>query len=99
MWHDLLVAALLVLLGGWALSWLVGRFSSRRGSELALVAGLVGRAAVVAVMAYSTERAIGRGGWFIALAALFILIGLGALFTGAVSAAALWLSVTGRLRE
>ena len=50
-------------------------------------------------MAYSSGRAIDRGGWFIALGVLFILIGVGALFTGAVSAVALWLSLAGRLHE
>jgi hypothetical protein len=99
MWHDFLAAALLVILGGWAISRLVGRFSSRRSSELALAAGLVGRIAVVAVMVYSTEQSVNRGGWFIALAALFVLVGVGSVFTGAISAAALWFSVTGRLRE
>jgi hypothetical protein len=97
--RGFLIAALLVIVCTWPLSWIVGRFSSRRGSELALVAGIVGRAAVIAVMAYSTDRALGRGGWFVALAALFILIGIGALAMSAISIAALWLSLTGRVQD
>jgi hypothetical protein len=97
--RGFLIAALLVIVCTWPLSWIVGRFSSRRGSELALVAGIVGRAAVIAVMVYSTDRALGRGGWFVALAALFILIGIGALAMSAVSIAALWLSLTGRVQD
>jgi hypothetical protein len=45
------------------------------------IAGFVARIAVVVVMTYSTMTAIERGGWFIALAALFVLIGLGAVLT------------------
>jgi hypothetical protein len=97
--HGFLIAALLVMVCTWPLSWIVGRFRSRRGSELALVAGIVGRAAVIAVMVYSTDRALGRGGWFVALAVLFILIGTAALAMSAVSIAALWLSLTGRVQD
>jgi hypothetical protein len=97
--HAFFIVALLVILGSWALSWIIGRFSSRRGSELALVAGIVGRAAIVAAMAYATQRALDRGGWFIALAFLFILIGAAALLMSVVSVAALWLSLTGRVQD
>jgi hypothetical protein len=97
--HGFLIAALLVMVCTWPLSWIVGRFRSRRGSELALVAGIVGRAAVIAVMVYSTDRALGRGGWFVALALLFIVIGIGALAMSAVSIGALWLSLTGRVQD
>jgi hypothetical protein len=94
--HSLLVIALVAIVAGLAGGWIVGRFHSTGGAAISLAAGLVARAAVVVVMADSTFKAAGRGGWFLALAALFVLIGLGAIFTGAITAAALWLALTGR---
>jgi hypothetical protein len=61
-----------------------------------LIAGLVGRIAVVTVMIYSTAKALGHGGWFIALAVVFVVIGLGAIGMSVITAGALWLLVSGR---
>ena len=90
---------LVVIVGGAVASWVVGRFHSTAGTLMSLAAGLVGRIGVVGVMAYSTAESVERGGWFIALAALFILIGVGAIFMGAITAGAIWLAVTGRAAD
>lgn len=94
--HRFLAVALIIIVGVWALSWPIGRFSLRRGSELSLTVGLVARIAVVVVMTYSTAQALDRGGWFVVLAGVFILIGAGAAIMGAIVVVALWLSLTGR---
>jgi hypothetical protein len=88
-----------VIAGGAILGWVVGRFHATSGAAFSLVAGLCGRIAVVGVMAYSAERAVAHGGWFIVLAVLFALIGVGAIFTSAVSVGALWMLFTGRLND
>jgi hypothetical protein len=50
-------------------------------------------------MAALTSRAIDRGGWFLALALLFIVIAASAVLLGSISAGALWLSLSGRVTE
>jgi hypothetical protein len=97
--HTVFVIALIVIVGALVLSWLVRRFSSTLGSQLSLFAGLVGRIGVIIAMVYSTVQVLRHGGWFIALAVLFVLIAAGAVVTGGITAAALWMSLTGRLRD
>jgi hypothetical protein len=63
---------------------------------LAVAGRPVGRIGVVVAMTYSTVESVRRGGWCIALAALFILIGMGAILMGAITAGAIWMAVTGR---
>jgi hypothetical protein len=98
-WHTFLVASFVVIVGVGALSWVVGRFHSTAATAMSLFAGLVGRIAVVAVMAYSTVKASGHGGWFIALAAVFVVIGVGAIVTSVITAGALWLLISGRTAD
>jgi hypothetical protein len=64
------IVALVFIVSGFVFLWGVGRFHSTAGAVISLVAGLVGRIAVVGAMTYSTLKAVDRGGWFIALAAL-----------------------------
>ena len=97
--HTFFVVALVIIVSGFVLSWAVGRFHSTAGAVISLVAGLVGRIAVVGAMTYSTLKAVDRGGWFIALAALFGLIGVSAIFTSAITAGAIWLAVTDRTAD
>jgi len=97
--HTFFIAALAVIVGGLAISWVVGRFAPETGAQLALTARLVGHIAVVVAMAAFTSRAIDRGGWFIALAPLFILIAASAVLMGSLAAGALWLSLSGRVTE
>ena len=97
--HTFFVVALVIIVSGLVCSWVVGRFHSTAGVVVSLVAGLVGRIAVVVAMTYSTLQALDRGGWFIALAALFVLIGVGAIFTSAATAGAIWLALTGRTAD
>ncbi len=96
MWQTFLVVALVVIVGVGALSWVVGRFHAAAGTALSLVAGLVGRIAVAAVMAYSTAKAVSHGGWFILLSAVFFVIGLAAVATSVLTAAALRALASGR---
>jgi hypothetical protein len=93
------IVALSVIVGVAVVSWIIGRFASETGARLALAASLVGHIAVVAAMVYATSRSVSRGGWFIALAPLFGLIAIGAVLFGAISASALWLSLSGRVTE
>ena len=93
--RTFLVIALVVMVGGLVLSWIVGRFSSRHGSHISLTTGLVARVAVVVVMFDLIPDAVDRGGWFVALALLFGLIAAGSVFAGLLVAAALWLSLSG----
>jgi len=97
--HAFFVVALMIIVSGFVFSWVVGRFHSTAGVVVSLVAGLVGRIAVVGAMTYSTLKAVDRGGWFVALAALFVLIGVGAIFTSGITAGAIWLAVTGRTAD
>jgi hypothetical protein len=97
--HAFFVVALVVIVGGLMLSGIVGRFSSRAGTRLGLVAGIVARLGTVVAMIYATHQTVNRGGWLIALAVLFVLIAVGAFSTGAILAGALWLSLTGRTTD
>src|SRR5436190_906763 len=87
--HGPIVVSLVIIVSGFVFSWVVGRFHSTAGAVISLIAGLVARIAVVGAMTYSTLQAVDRGGWFVALAALFVLIGLSAIFMSAVTAGAI----------
>jgi hypothetical protein len=59
--HTFFVVALVIIVSGFVFSWVVGRFHSTAGAVISLVAGLVGRIAVVGAMTYSTLKAVDRG--------------------------------------
>jgi hypothetical protein len=97
--HLALVVTGIVIVVAWLVGWLVARFHSRAGTTIALVAQILARLVVVGAMAYSTTRAVDRGGWFVVLAVVLALIGAAALVMAAVMAAALWMSLTGRIAD
>lgn len=87
--------ALVVMVGVWALSWIVGRFNERRGSHLSLTVGIAMRFVVVIALVEPILYSVNRGGWFVALAVLFGLIAAFSALMGVVLAVALWMSLTG----
>ncbi|MGZ4410779.1 MAG: hypothetical protein ACXVY8_01465 [Gaiellaceae bacterium] len=97
--HTFFGVALVLIVSGLVLSWIVRRFRSTLGSQIGLVAGLVARLAAVVALTYVAVDAANRGGWFIALAAFFALIAAYTVLSGALIVWVLWLSLTGRASD
>jgi hypothetical protein len=76
MWHDLLGAALAFMVVCWVAALALKRWALRIAAALRLAAGLVGRLAVGGVFVAVAAGAVGRGGYWLFLTAVFCLLAL-----------------------
>ena len=76
MWHDLLGAALALIVVCWVASFTVKKWTPRVASALQVAAGIVSRIAVGCVFVAIAAGTAGRGGYWLLLTAPFCLLAL-----------------------
>ena len=80
MWHDTLVAGLVLMLVCWAAGFLVERRLPRTASSLRVTAAVVSRLLLCAIFVEITARAVALGGYWLLLAAVTCLLALFSVF-------------------